>query len=439
MSKSLLQIYYTQIPLAIDIKAYFIVGELDRVRAIAERLALAPPAGHVFVVAGTNGKGTCCAFLSELLRSHGLRVGLYSSPHLIRYNERIQIGGENIADAMLVAAFEEIESVRGDISLTYFEFGTLAALLCFSRAQCEAWVLEIGLGGRLDAVNIAAADYSIITTVDFDHQDWLGDTIEAIATEKAGIIKSAVPAFYGDQPVPNAVVTRAAEAGAPLIALGQQYSYSDDGDTWSWRGLEVELKGLAFPPGRGAEQLRNISLGLAVIEQYSSELLASMAVREIIGSLQLAGRFQIIHRQVEWVLDVAHNVQAARALNAKLLINKQHFTATTIVIGMLADKDAALVATILEPLVSAWYCAGLPGERGQSGVQLAGRIGAVLEDGQITACHDVNEALDLAVEECGSADCVLVFGSFLTAAAAIARWVRAEENELSVISPASET
>ena len=385
---------------------------LDRVRAIAERLALAPPAGHVFVVAGTNGKGTCCAFLSELLRSHGLRVGLYSSPHLIRYNERIQIGGENIDDAALVAAFEEIESVRGDIPLTYFEFGTLAALLCFSRAQCEAWVLEIGLGGRLDAVNIAAADYSIITTVDFDHQDWLGDTIEAIATEKAGIIKSAVPAFYGDQPVPNAVVTRAAEAGAPLIALGQQYSYSDDGDSWSWRGLEFELQGLAFPPGRGAEQLRNISLGLAVIEQYSSELLASVAVREIIGSLQLAGRFQIIRRDVEWVLDVAHNVQAARALSSKLLINKESFTETTIVIGMLADKQVASFVGAMVDVADSWVACPTTGQRGSDSGELATCIKRVAS-APVASAETVEQGLGLARDITPAGGRIIVCGSFL--------------------------
>jgi len=385
---------------------------LDRVRAIADRLALAPPAGHVFVVAGTNGKGTCCAFLSESLRAHGLRVGLYSSPHLIRYNERIQIGGENIDDAALVAAFEEIESVRGDISLTYFEFGTLAALLCFSRAQCAAWVLEIGLGGRLDAVNIAAADYSIITTVDFDHQDWLGDTIEAIATEKAGIIKSAVPAFYGDQPVPDAVVKRAAETGAPLIALGQQYSYSDDGDTWSWRGFEFELKGLAFPPGRGAEQLRNISLGLAVIEQYSSKLLESVAVREIIGSLQLAGRFQIIQRDAEWVLDVAHNVQAARALNAKLLINKQDFTTTTIVIGMLADKQAASFVGAMVAVADSWVACPTTGQRGSDSGELATCIGRVAS-APVAIAETVEQGLGLARDSTPAGGRIVVCGSFL--------------------------
>ena len=205
---------------------------LERVQIVAARMPLQVPVGRVFVVAGTNGKGTCSTVLATVLNAAGFRTGLYTSPHLHRYNERVAVDGHCATDQELVAAFEAIEAVRGDVPLTYFEFGTLAALFVFSTRQCSAWVLEVGLGGRLDAVNAVTADFSVITTVDLDHQQWLGDTIEQIAAEKAGIMRSQKPAFYGDIPVPLAVSNHAAEIGAPLACLGQDFRAGGTAGGW---------------------------------------------------------------------------------------------------------------------------------------------------------------------------------------------------------------
>lgn len=393
---------------------------LERIRIVAARLPLQIPRGHVFVVAGTNGKGTCATVLATLLTAAGLRTGLYTSPHLLRYNERVAIDSHCSSDEELVAAFAAIEAVRGDIALTYFEFGTLAALLVFSARQCEAWVLEVGLGGRLDAVNAVGGDFNIITTVDLDHQQWLGNSIEEIAAEKAGIMVPHRPAFYGDVRVPAAISERAAAVGAPLSCLGQQFSYVRNAASWDWLGAAVSVAQLPLPAGNGEEQLRNISVALAALESYNSVLLADYeCLRKVLGVLQLPGRFQIVRNEHEWVLDVAHNPQAARALRDRLRhLGLPDAKACTIVFGMLADKHAAEFAEPLAELANLWITCPTGGSRGTSPQALRQRIERVVRV-PIVAEESVTAALERARNDTPVGGRIIVCGSFLTVGPAL--------------------
>jgi dihydrofolate synthase/folylpolyglutamate synthase len=393
---------------------------LERIRIVAARLPLQIPRGHIFVVAGTNGKGTSATLLATLLTAAGLRTGLYTSPHLVHYNERVAINGRHSSDEELVAAFEAIEAVRGDTPLTYFEFGTLAALMVFSAHQCEAWVLEVGLGGRLDAVNAVGGDFNIITTVDYDHQQWLGNTIEEIAAEKAGIIGSHSSAFFGDVHVPVAITDRAAAVGAPLACLWQQFSYVRNTDSWDWKGATTSITNLPFPAGRGEEQLRNISVVLAALEAYKPAVLANHErLKSLIGALQLPGRFQIVSNQHEWILDVAHNPQSARALYAQLQYRGlPDSKPCTIVLGMLADKHAAEFAEPLATLASLWITCPTAGSRGCDPEVLRQRISGVVH-GPILAERSVTTALERARKDTPVGGRIIICGSFLTVGPAL--------------------
>ena len=280
---------------------------LDRIRSVANQLHLAPPVGRVVTIAGTNGKGSTASTIEALLRAGGLRTGLYTSPHLVRYNERVSVAGRPVNDEQLVEAFEAIEAVRGETPLTFFEYGTLAAMLIFSEQECDAWVLEIGLGGRLDAVNLIDPDVSVITTVDLDHQDWLGDTVEAIAAEKAGIMRPHKPVFYGDQPVPEAVKDRASDLGARLYMADSDFHAEQKAAGWDWQGSVTELEDLPLPVTGGTAQIRNQSLALAAVECLDPRLLNHASV--IHEQLQVSlprGRCQLYSDTHDWVLDVAH-------------------------------------------------------------------------------------------------------------------------------------
>jgi dihydrofolate synthase/folylpolyglutamate synthase len=314
--------------------------------------------------------------------------------------------------------FELVEAARHDVPLTYFEFGTLAALVYFSHMDCDAWVLEVGLGGRLDAVNLVDADFSVVTTVDLDHQQWLGDSIDAIAAEKAGIIKAESTAFYGDQPVPPPIRTQARRLKAPLICLNEQYSYTQQDSSWSWQGIATQLDDIPLPPGGGAEQLRNISLGLAVIEHYNADLLERTPLRAIIEKLQLPGRFQIVQREVEWVLDVAHNRQAARALRDKLRLLPARGGPTTVVVGMLADKQASEFAAQLADIADQWIACPTGGNRGAAANDLATRIGMTAAH-PVRIAESVEEGLELACEITPENGRIVVCGSFLVVGPAL--------------------
>ncbi len=401
---------------------------LERVGAVLERLDLEPPAGRVVTVAGTNGKGTTVTLLQDMLLAADRRTGLYTSPHLVHYNERIRICGEPVSDAGLVDAFERVEAVRGDVPLTYFEFGTLAAFNCFAQAHCDTWILEVGLGGRLDAVNVLAADLALITTIALDHQDWLGETVEKIAAEKAGIMRPGRPTFYADQPVPVAIGDHAAETGAPLAVLGSDFSYRTDSETsadgrcsWSWQGGARRIRGLIAPRYWSAAQYRNASLVLAALSVLEPRLLAEVAaLNAVFVRSRPDGRFQQVRATHEWILDVAHNPQAAAVLRAQLE-NLPCAGETTIVTTLLADKAVAPFVATLAPLATRWIVAGIDDPRASS----SERIGA----GMAAAGIDVFEyavtpeaAFALAERLTPPAGRIVVCGSFRIVAPAL-QWL----------------
>ena len=392
---------------------------LDRVREVHSRLdaAIGCP---IVTVGGTNGKGSTCAMLDAILHSAGLRSGLYASPHLLRYNERVRIGGAEAADDRLVAAFNAVEDVRNGVPLTYFEFGTLAALWLFARARLDALILEVGLGGRLDAVNIVDADVAVLTSIDIDHVDYLGPTREDIGREKAGIFRAGRPAICADPHPPASVVAAAQAVGAKLLLLGRDYGYVDERTQWRYRGPRGERFGLPVPALRGAYQLPNAATALACLDTLRDALpVNAQAVREGLLAVSLPGRFQVLPGRPTVVLDVAHNPHAARALAAAMGSMGYH-PETFAVCAMLADKDAAGVIGALRPLVTRWFVSGLPGARGDDGERVRNALAAAgVASSSVRTFTDVEGAYRAARETALEADRIVVFGSFLTVAAAL--------------------
>ena len=393
---------------------------LDRVRAVADRLSLAPPAGSVFTVAGTNGKGSCVALLESLMAANGRSTGAYTSPHLVRFNERIRVDGRAVDDAILIECFEMVENARAGQPLTYFEFGTLAAMVVFSRLDSRVWLLEVGLGGRLDAVNIIDPDYSLLTTVDLDHQAWLGGTVEAIAAEKAGIMRSKVPAFFGDRPVPSAIRECARELDAPLHCFGEDFDYHAGSESWSWNGASLQLNDLPYQELSDAVQLRNSSLVFAAVEAHDPALLQHAAVSRALKSRRPDGRFQVIQRDHEWVLDVAHNPQAAAVLRDRLgqLATPAE---TTVVFGMMADKHIEAFVAQLEGLADRWVACQLDDSRASSVNSLALEIEQAGIQTVLRAAS-AEESFDLAARTTGTGGRILVCGSFRVVGPAL-RWL----------------
>lgn len=391
---------------------------LQRVKTVYDRLQLKPPQGNVFTVAGTNGKGSTVSVIDTLLRANGLHTGVYTSPHLVRYNERIVVDGEAASDEAIVAAFEQVDAARENISLTYFEFGTLAALQYFSTAGCDAWVLEVGLGGRLDAVNIVDPDIAVITTVDLDHQAWLGDNIEQIAAEKAGILRAGRPGFFGDNPVPCSVRHHAKALGLELRSPGNGYSYQRKGsDQWDWQGAERQLQGLTVPVG-GDVQLANQALALAAVEARDASLLDALKDNPALLAKQaLPGRAQHYADEHHWVLDVAHNPQAARALRIGLAERQP----ATVVIGMLADKAVAEFVGALDVTAARWLICPTEGSRGAASTELSRQL-APLTGGDCIACESVEVALEQARRDTPPGELILVCGSFGVVGPAL-RWL----------------
>ncbi len=392
---------------------------LERVREVATRMQLGQPAAHTLVVGGTNGKGSTVAFIEAIGRAAGYRVGTYTSPHLLRYNERVRIDGAEADDAALVEAFEAVEAARGDTPLTYFEYGTLAALWLFQRENLDLAVLEVGLGGRLDAVNIVDADVAVITTVDIDHRDWLGDDREAIGMEKAGIIRGWKPVVLGEIDPPSSVLRRAYLVGANAIRFGSDYFAEPiDETSWRWRDVSTTLE-LPQPQLWAPVQRVNAAAAIAALSAAELEI-PQAAWAEGIASATVAGRLQAFERDgVEILVDVGHNPQAAREL-AAALATRPASGRTLAVYAALADKDVHGVVQALQPRVDQWLLAGLDGEgsRGQSAQALQAR----LQDTAAAAApmHDsVGQALQQALEQARAGDRVLVFGSFHTVAAAL--------------------
>lgn len=352
---------------------------LQRIQAVAERLQLKLDS-VIITVAGTNGKGSTCAMLEAMLIAAGYKVGVYSSPHLQTYNERIRLNGELASDVQIVAQFDRIERARADISLTYFEFATLAGLLLFQDQQVDVAVLEVGLGGRLDAVNMIDPDCAIITSVDIDHAEYLGSDREHIGWEKAHIFRAGRPAICADPVPPPSIARYAQEIGADLWQFGQDFNYSGDQQQWAYGGREQRRPGLAYPALRGANQLLNASAAMAALESLRLRLpVPAQALRLGLARATLPGRFQIMPGMPCVIFDVAHNPHAAGVL-AQNLDSMPSYPKTVAVVGMYKDKDVAGVLRKLVGRVDHWFCASLDEPRGLSGQELATQVRAVLDD-----------------------------------------------------------
>lgn len=394
---------------------------LERSRQVAGRLGLGKPAPLVVTVTGTNGKGSTCAMLAALLRQQGLQVGVYSSPHLLRYNERVQLDGVEASDDELCEAFAAVESARGEISLTYFEMGTLAAFWLFQRAHLDAVVLEVGLGGRLDAVNLVDADLALVTSIGLDHAEWLGDSRESVAFEKAGILRQGRPALCGDLDPPLPLLQRVAELDCPLFLRGRDYDLAVSGHGWHWRGLTAsgqmlelhDLPLLDLP-------LENAALALQAyaaldLPWHAEQLAAALQRARVSGRLE--------RRQLHWqgktlalMLDVGHNPHAAEYLAARLAARPVEGRRLA-VFGLLADKDLSGVLAPLRLEIQDWAVAPLDSPRSRQ----AGELEAALRNlnVQVRSCGSVAEALLVQCGRASEGDEILVFGSFYCVAEAL--------------------
>lgn len=391
---------------------------LERVRVVADRLALLPPRGRTAIVGGTNGKGSTASLLAALAQAHGARVGLFTSPHLLRYQERVRVNGDDVSDAALCAAFEQIEAARGSETLTYFEFSTLAALLVFRAAAVDLTVLEVGLGGRLDATNLIDADLAVLCSVAMDHRDWLGDTLELIGTEKAGIFRRGQPVILGNEQMPATVTGAVSALGCAALVAGVDFHWQvHTGGSWDLRGAGLDFERLPPPALPGAIQYRNAAVAVAALRI----LLAPRApVHEAIGAalraVSLPGRLQFVPGAVEWVFDVAHNEAAAAVLAAELR-SRPSRGRTFAIFGVLGDKDVAAVAAQLDALVDYWLLCTLPGPRALDAAELRRRLGSVR--GACEFAGAVEAATRRAVELAQPGDRVLVCGSFHTVGPAL--------------------
>lgn len=391
---------------------------LARVAAVAARLDLLQPAHRVITVAGTNGKGSTVEYCWRMIHAAGHRVGAFTSPHLLRYNERIRVDGDEASDAELVRAFEAIEAARGAITLTFFEYNALAALHVFRERRVDVAVLEVGLGGRLDAVNILDADVAIVASIGFDHRDWLGDTLEAIGREKAGIFRAGRPAVLADPDMTPAVAGQARRVGAPLLWASRDYRFAlDAGEDgrWSLTCGARRWMGLPRPALLGDVQYANAAAAIVAVAQLTLRV-ADAAIHAALREASLPGRFQRCGGDVEWILDVAHNEPAARVLAAqlgRLPCAGRRYTVT----GILADKDIDAVARALAPVTDEWILCGIDDARGLSSSALAARS-AVFAGAREAV--DIPAGIALARALASSGDRIVVCGSFLAVAPALA-------------------
>ena len=391
---------------------------LDRVREVADGLDL-HEARATITVGGTNGKGSTCAMLEQILLEAGYDVGLYTSPHLLRYNERVRFKGKEATDDALVDAFERVEKARKGVPLTYFEFGTLAAFTFFERMGAEVMILEVGLGGRLDAVNIIDPDVACVVSVDLDHQAFLGNDRESIGFEKAGIFRAGRPAIFGDLDPPKRLVEHAEKIGAPLQVLGRDFRYDAKPGQWDFVGRKGAKHALPMPGLRGAWQLKNASVALAALDEIGSRVPVSLG--EVKRGLTLAhveGRLQVIPGRPSIVLDVAHNPHAARSLASGL--GDMPFAENTLaVFAMLADKDIGSVVDAMRGRVDRWYVSAAQAERAASAAQVAEVLFEKRLADRTRMFATVASALDAARRDAGPNDRIVVFGSFYTVAEAL--------------------
>jgi dihydrofolate synthase / folylpolyglutamate synthase len=406
---------------------------LDRVRAVKERLGLTFDC-PVIMVAGTNGKGSTCAMLESVLLQAGYRVGLYIKPHFLHFNERARINGEMASNEALIENFEAVEAARGDVSLSYFEFTTLAIMRLLSRANLEVVILEVGLGGRLDAVNVIDADVSIVTNVDIDHTDYLGDTREKIGFEKAGIFRTGRTAICSDPMPPQSLIDHAMEIGADLWLFGRDFNYSGDKQQWNYGGRNMRRNSLGYPSLRGANQLLNACAVLAALESLRDRLpVSAQEARNGLVMVELPGRFQVLPGRPTVILDVAHNPHAAATL-AQNLDNMGFHRYTYAVFGSMHDKDIDGVIAHLKGHVDHWNVTDLPLARAATAAQLTEKLQAAgiapsSEPGaekSVQAFSSPAEAFANAMSRAEENDRIAVFGSFFTVAGVMAAQKRAD-------------
>jgi dihydrofolate synthase / folylpolyglutamate synthase len=405
---------------------------LARVGEVARRLGIDRPKSAVITVGGTNGKGSTVAHLEALWLAAGRSVGLFTSPHFLRYNERIRIDGVEVEDAAIVSAFERIEAARGATTLTFFEYNTLAALQLLADHGVELALLEVGLGGRLDATNLVDADVAVVCSIGFDHRDWLGDTLEEIGAEKAGIFRAGRPAVLGTARMPASVYSTIARLGAKPIVAEKDFSWHLQPDSgqpprWGYRGRRLSLPDLPPSVLAGSIQYRNAATALAALEALAMDA-GSAAAAQVVAALdaptvaaalrrvRLAGRFQIVPGPVEWILDIAHNEPAAEVLAAQL--RERPCQGRTLgVVGILGDKDAPAIALALRPALDRWFLCGLEGPRGISAAELARRLEPIVHDPVLS--DSVQAGCEAASAAARAGDRVVVCGSVHTVGPAL--------------------
>ena len=396
---------------------------LERIRVVAERLGVQRPADRVITVAGTNGKGSTVTTCTAILNAAGLRVGSYMSPHIHHYGERVRINGHPASDGELCLSFAAVEAARGDISLTYFEFGTLAALWLFKENQVDAAVLEVGLGGRLDAVNVVEPDVSVVASIGLDHQDWLGNDIADIAREKAGVFRLGKPAICGERQPPQSLFDVADAIGAELKLKGRDYDFGEEtegkdaGSRWWWKGIgaqgqSIQLNHLPMP----LLPLENAATALQALHMLDIELTDDV-LRMGLARAQLPGRLQRFSEPMHGMMDVGHNPQAAQLL-LQSLAKRPVKGRRLMLLAMLADKDAQGVVAPLAGIADEWLLAGLSGHRGQNAIQLFDKVGSSLAGKPSKTFETVSQALDFAAKTMDKDDELVILGSFYTVAEA---------------------
>ena len=400
---------------------------LERITRVKEALQLNFQA-VVFTVGGTNGKGSTCALLESVLLAASYKVGCHTSPHLLSFNERARVNGENVSDELLLEHFKAVELARASLpnppTLTYFEFTTLAIMHLFATADLDAVILEVGLGGRLDAVNMIDTDCAIVTSIDLDHMEYLGDTREKIAFEKAGIFRSDKPAICADPVPPQSLIDHAASIGADLWLLGKDYNFQGDKQQWGWAGRGKRFSGLGYPALRGANQLLNASAVIAALIAVRDRLpVGAQEIRNGMAWVELPGRFQVLPGQPTIILDVAHNPHASAAL-AQNLENMAYHPYTIAVFGAMADKDIDGVLKPMMDKIDFWYFCDLPTARAASAESLASRLRSLGfkegADSGIEVFSSPALAYESALKKAGEGDRISVFGSFYTVAGVLA-------------------
>lgn len=387
---------------------------LERVLIVLRKLFPRKSSVRIVTVAGTNGKGSTVACLESLLLAAGHAVGAYTSPHLNQYNERVRINGRDVSSPALIRAFEQIEAARGTVSLTYFEFGTLAAFLVMAEAGLDTWILEVGLGGRLDAVNVLDADLAILTSVDLDHTAWLGKDRESIGFEKAGILRAGKPAIYGDLAPPDSVLQQAMAQGVILQRLGEDYQAVEDE-----QGIALTMPGFGRTLRLPSSPLPIQSVAAAVVAAVMlAPALSKKAITTAISGLNVAGRFERLRQRPDLYVDVGHNPHAARWLAARMAKLKSSGGRIWAVYGCLTDKDSAGVVEAMLDVVDDWVLCGVTAPRGLSAAALSDRLAALWSDHKPAVRETVTDAIDMVLSMAASHDHIIVFGSFYTVAQA---------------------